>query len=302
MFISDEAKSFITSLLQYHPEKRKSARLALRSSWLKKKLRSQKRNPDQEFLDQIQAALETYATYSRLKKVSLAVIAHTSSLAELINLRRAFKSYDIENTGVISYTQFCAIMENFFYSEAETDRMFEAMVRTFVYHFVLLVTLSHELLFQDLDKRGVIHYTEFLAAVLEVHGSPEEDKIREAFLRFDNNSMGYLTKENLQRILGPETSQTEIDNCMMEVDTNKDGIITYEDFKRLFKCQNDKVTENFENILLRRRLSTSNLREDIAELIQLKKKRMSSGRTTEINTDRDSDSSPSLEENVGLLI
>lgn len=96
-----------------------------------------KRRPEQDFLDQVQAALENFSRYGKLKKVALIVIAHTSTLAEVINLRRAFGSYDAENSGVISYTHFRSILGDFFYSEDEINMMFQAVVSQHVFPYFL---------------------------------------------------------------------------------------------------------------------------------------------------------------------
>ena len=133
LFISDEAKDFVTDLLQYNPEKRKNARQSLRSPWLKKKLLSSKRRPEQEFLDKVQATLENFSHYVKLKKVTLIVIAHSSSVAEVMNLRRAFSAYDTDDTGRISYFQFKEILKDFFYSEDEIKMMFQAVVSSMLY-------------------------------------------------------------------------------------------------------------------------------------------------------------------------
>ena len=112
---------------------------------------------------------------------------------------------------------------------------------------------------KDVDKRGVIHYTEFLAATLEVHGIIDENKVSQVFHRFDKSVKGYLVSEDVRQILGHDTSDEEIDACMMEADFDCDGKISYDDFRLLFEDQLRNVIENVEKIALRRRLSLTNL-------------------------------------------
>ena len=113
--------------------------------------------------------------------------------------------------------------------------------------------------FKDVDKRGVIHYTEFLAATLEVHGTIDEDKMLQVFRRFDKSSKGYLTHDDVREVLGPESLEAEINGCLKEADFDHDGKISYEDFRALFNDQLHNVIENVEKIVLRRRLSLTNL-------------------------------------------
>ena len=48
-----------------------------------------------------------------------------------------------------------------------------------------LVTAHHLLVLQDVNKNGVILYTEFLAATLEMHGRVEEKRLAEVRKRPD---------------------------------------------------------------------------------------------------------------------
>lgn len=79
-------------------------------------------------MDHVQGALENFGTYGKLKKVALMIIAHTSSVAEVQHLRKAFNKYDSDNRGTISYAQFKSALHSFFYSDEEIDLMFRALV------------------------------------------------------------------------------------------------------------------------------------------------------------------------------
>jgi len=48
---------------------------------------------------------------------------------------------------------------------------------------------------QDQFKNGVIEYTEFLAATLEVNGHIQEDRLAEAFDRIDSDNSGFISKK-----------------------------------------------------------------------------------------------------------
>ena len=113
---------------------------------------------------------------------------------------------------------------------------------------------------KDIDKRGSIHYTEFLAATLEVRGVIEEEKLHSVFHnKFLKPGKDYLCLEDLKEILGPDTSNDEVKACWKETDVDNDGKISYNDFKSLFQNQLDKVKMNVEKISMRRRISLTNL-------------------------------------------
>jgi calcium-dependent protein kinase len=54
--------------------------------------------------------------------------------------------------------EFKSVLDDYEYSDDELERMFKAM---------------------DLDGSGVVHYTEFLAATIESHGSISEEQVAE---------------------------------------------------------------------------------------------------------------------------
>jgi Ca2+-binding EF-hand superfamily protein len=76
---------------------------------------------------------------------------------------------------------------------------------------------------KDVNKNGLVQYTEFLAASLEAHSMIEEERIAEAFDRLDNDNTGYISKANLINFLGADKSATEVEQLLNEADSNKDG-------------------------------------------------------------------------------
>jgi calcium-dependent protein kinase len=73
-----------------------------------------------------------------------------------------------------------------------------------------------------------------LAATLEVKGDIEVERIAEAFDRLDSDDSGFISPQNLRDILGNYSDQ-EIQSLVAEADTDKDGQISFEEFKRFFR-------------------------------------------------------------------
>ena len=80
---------------------------------------------------------------------------------------------------------------------------------------------------------------EFIAATLEARGAVEDEQVLSAFDKLDVDNTGYISKKNICTILGKECS---IKNCdgivndlIAEVDTNNDGLISYDEFLQLFR-------------------------------------------------------------------
>lgn len=76
-----------------------------------------------------------------------------------------------------------------------------------------------------------------MAATLEAHGSIEEDRIAEAFDRLDSDDSGFITRENLEGMLGCDLDNDEFNEIIASVDENGDGKISYAEFLSAFRRQ-----------------------------------------------------------------
>lgn len=180
--VSKEAKDFVSSLLVYNPEKRLSAEGAVNHPWLKKKQFSTTEAAHENLMGNVRDNILSYAKTSELKRIAAVVVAHKSSSAEILDMRRAFDKYDKKKDGVISMEEFKLALAEFNYSDEELADMFSQMVRA---KCVYSPVVSPSLIFpctklpQDVNNNGVILYTEFLAATLEMHGRVEEKRLAE---------------------------------------------------------------------------------------------------------------------------
>ena len=73
-----------------------------------------------------------------------------------------------------------------------------------------------------------------MAATLEVKGSIEVERLAEAFDRLDSDDCGFISPQNLRDILGNYSDQ-EIQALIAEADSDKDGQISFEEFKKIFR-------------------------------------------------------------------
>jgi len=219
--VSEDAKAFVMSLLQYNPEQRKSAAEAMTSPWLVESAHNSKYERSFAAMNEVVASIEMFASYSKLKRLALMIIAHKSTSEEIGFLRAAFDRYDSEKNGTISFPEFESIMSVFGYSTKESQTLFQNV---------------------DLDGSGIIHYTEFLAATLETHGLLEEERLAEAFDRLDSDDSGFISKKNLRGILsdgflGLKLTDNNIHEIIDEVDITKNHKISYEEYLSMFEVR-----------------------------------------------------------------
>lgn len=214
--ISDKAKTFVQSLLERNTQKRLSSGQARTAPWLTSKMN----HIDSSIQGQIHKSIANYAySTGEMKKVALTVLAHKSASEEIHNLRDIFNTIDSHNTGFISKEEFRDAFKKSDFSDDDLDNIFQA------------IDISHD---------GRIHYTEFLAATLEMQGRITEKNLAEAFDRVDSDDTGFISKENLSNILGTNCSLECIEQIMNEVDSNDDGKISYEDFMSAFYSQKNQ--------------------------------------------------------------
>lgn len=131
--ISKEAKDFITKLLVYDPDDRLSAEEAVRHPWLRKEqyptsMSVADRDAQEKLLGTVRDNIMSYAKTSELKRIAAVVVAHKSSSAEIIELRKAFDKYDDKKDGVISMEEFKLALSEFNYSDEEVEGWFSKMV------------------------------------------------------------------------------------------------------------------------------------------------------------------------------
>mmetsp|Transcript_24395 Transcript_24395/g.50694 ORF Transcript_24395/g.50694 Transcript_24395/m.50694 type:complete len:535 (-) Transcript_24395:124-1728(-) len=217
--ISKEAKDFIRGLIEINPQKRMDADAALQSTWMKKDFDAASRRPSDNIMEAVGSSLKKYGAYGQLQKMALMVVAHQSTTDEIVELRKAFDQYDTANNGTIHFSEFEAALKGTGkFTNEQIEEMFDQV---------------------DVDKSGQIHYTEFLAASLEAHGHIEEERLAEAFDRLDCDDSGEISKDNLKTILGTEYTKQKAEAFIAEADLDKNGKISWEEFKALFAKKHD---------------------------------------------------------------
>eukprot|EP00826_Nyctotherus_ovalis_P034845 TRINITY_DN2938_c0_g5_i1.p3 TRINITY_DN2938_c0_g5~~TRINITY_DN2938_c0_g5_i1.p3 ORF type:complete len:155 (-),score=53.77 TRINITY_DN2938_c0_g5_i1:68-532(-) len=92
----------------------------------------------------------------------------------------------------------------------------------------------------DVDDSGYISYSEFLVALMNKKKMLIKENLREAFDAFDLDRNGYISAKEMKAILGvgKELKEEMWKSLIDEVDQNKDGLISFEEFE----CMMSQVT------------------------------------------------------------
>ena len=86
----------------------------------------------------------------------------------------------------------------------------------------------------DADDDGAIDFTEFLSMMAcKMKSTDDEEKIKETFRVFDEDGNGNISAAELQHLmvsLGEKLSDEQINEMIIEADTDSDGQINYKEF------------------------------------------------------------------------
>jgi calcium-dependent protein kinase len=210
--VSKEAKDLICHMLA--PEKsRYTAAKVLNHPWFK--------NASDTPLTALSFNTNFFVDYiqgSNMKKMALMYIASRLDENEINNLKKVFSAFDKTKDGQISYEELKQGL-----IQLKSNRITEQDV---IYLFKAL----------DVDHNGKIDYSEFIAATLQRANYFRSDRLLEAFMNFDKDNSGKISKDELIVALKAEKSQEkEIENFIKAVDKNKDGKIDYNEFLALMQ-------------------------------------------------------------------
>ena len=102
----------------------------------------------------------------------------------------------------------------------------------------------------DTDKNGFIDYSEFLTAAYDKHKLITEPNLRKVFNLFDADGDGCISCDEIKKVFrgGAVAQKDEAvwEQIMTEVDVNRDGLISYDEFKNaMFDVLDKRAYFNF---------------------------------------------------------
>ena len=112
----------------------------------------------------------------------------------------------------------------------------------------------------DKDKAGQIDVREFKIGLSTLTGAGKEEKLKFAFMVFDEDGNGVITKQELIKILkvnhrqAPTKRLCKAETIMAQADKDGDGVVSFDEFVI--------VSKKFPNILFLAYSLGSNIRAD----------------------------------------
>lgn len=211
--ISNSAKDLVRKMLTQDAKTRITSAEVLEHSWLQSGEAS-----DKPIDSAVLSRMKQFRAMNKLKKLALKVIAENISEEEIKGLKAMFANMDTDNSGTITYEELKSGLARLGskLSEAEVKQLMEAA---------------------DVDGNGTIDYIEFVTATMHRHRLERDDDLFKAFQYFDTDHSGFITKDELESAMkeygmGDEATIKEI---IVEVDTDHDGRINYEEFRAMMR-------------------------------------------------------------------
>ncbi|KAM3261488.1 hypothetical protein ACQJBY_052263 [Aegilops geniculata] len=218
--VSEPAKDLVRRMLDPNPITRLTAAQVLEHPWL----HDSKKNPDIQLGDTVRARLQQFSAMNKLKKKALRVIAEHLSLEEVADIKKMFDSMDVNNKGQLTFEEFKAGLRKLGNKMHDSDLQ-------------MLMDAA------DVDKNGTLDYGEFVAVSIHVRKIGNDEHIQKAFSYFDQDKSGYIEIEELRVALTDEVDgacdEDIINGIIHDVDTDKDGKISYDEFAAMMKAGTD---------------------------------------------------------------
>ncbi|XP_027921809.1 calcium-dependent protein kinase 10-like isoform X2 [Vigna unguiculata] len=217
--ISDSAKSLVRQMLEPDPKKRLTAEQVLEHPWLQ----NAKKASNVPLGDIVRTRLKQFSVMNRFKKRALRVIAEHLSVEEVEIIKDMFTLMDTDKDGKVTYEELKAGLRKVGSQLAEPE-------------IKMLMDVA------DVDGNGVLDYGEFVAVTIHLQRMENDEHFRKAFMFFDKDGSGYIEFGELETALVDESGENDtavLNDIMREVDTDKDGRISYEEFVAMMKTGTD---------------------------------------------------------------
>ncbi|XP_077210078.1 calcium-dependent protein kinase 20-like [Tasmannia lanceolata] len=217
--VSDNAKDLVKRMLNPDPKRRLTAQEVLDHPWLV----NANKAPNIPLGETVRARLKQFSVMNKFKKRALRVVAEHLSVEEVAGIKETFKLMDINNTGQITLDELKLGLQKIGQQVPDPDVQ-------------MLMEAA------DVDGNGTLDYGEFVAVSIHLRKMGNYEHLHKAFLYFDQNRSGYIEIEELTDCLaddlGPNYEEV-INAIIRDVDTDKDGRISYEEFAAMMKTGTD---------------------------------------------------------------
>jgi len=213
--VSSDAINLMSSLLEKNYEKRASAEKALKHNWFNiQKTKELLYSIAKQNIKSMLTKISNYNPAFRLQQVAVAFIVH--NLAQNDEIRKIFSTFqmiDDNGDGRLSKKEVIKGLQiynpNIVNPAQEAEKIFTNV---------------------DTDKNGFLEFEEFARVLIDKKKIITNEILKFAFDFFDKDGSGEITLEELSETFG-ELNHSKLKEIIEEIDINKDGFISFHEFK-----------------------------------------------------------------------
>jgi calcium-dependent protein kinase len=167
------------------------------------------------------ANLQQFTSNTKFKLKVLNVMADKlSDPQELEEMKATFKAMDVNNDGTISTEELMTFLKNSGVSDGVAKEQMADMMKNV-----------------DMDGDGTISYDELVMTLMDRKIQAKEERLWSAFCKLDKDLDGEITATEIMDVL--KVSKEEAEKYIQEIDVNKDGKITYDEFSAMWMARDE---------------------------------------------------------------
>ncbi|CAK0809464.1 unnamed protein product [Prorocentrum cordatum] len=204
--VSKEGMHFIASLLTVGPGKRLTAEGALQHPWIARRHARGIHQVDPMTVE----ALRSFSHCPVFRRCCMQVAAWSLSEKECAPVEDIFLEMDAKHEGRITLSELRQELPEDQVDDAEVRQIFDALVA---------------------DHDQEIHYSDFLAAMLDTRIKLTDDLLHYAFERFDVRHCGHISMSNVLEVLGEHFGGHRVLSLVQEAGLSKQGTLSFREFE-----------------------------------------------------------------------
>ncbi|WRX22104.1 Protein kinase domain - like 10 [Theobroma cacao] len=212
--VSEEAKDLVRSMLDPNPYSRMTVQEVFEHPWIQ----NLEHAPNVNLGENVRTRIKQFSFMSKFKKKVLRVVAGNLPNEQTDAIVQIFRMMDTDENGHLSFEELRDGLQKIGHCVADPDVQ-------------MLMDAA------DIDGNGTLNCEEFVTMAVHLKRMSNDEHLSQAFHHFDKNQSGYIEFEELQEALlhddlGPNNEQV-IRDIIHDVDLDKDGRISYEEFKAM---------------------------------------------------------------------
>ncbi|POO03431.1 Serine/threonine protein kinase [Trema orientale] len=218
--VSEKAKDLLKCMLDPNPYSRLTIDEVLEHPWI----HDTDRVPNVSLGEHVRIRIKQFSFMNKFKKKVLRVVADYLSQEEIDGIKQLFEMMDTDKNGNLTFEE---LREGFrLIGHPITDPDVQMLIDA-----------------ADVDGSGTLDCEEFVTVSVHLKKIGNDENLCQAFSHFDKNQSGYIEFDELKEALldGKLDSNNDqvIHDILFDVDLDKDGRISYDEFKAMMKTGMD---------------------------------------------------------------